>query len=53
MQRHDGASGFQRAFAKDLARLQRNWDSTLPVHAQIDTLLSDKAALQPPWPGAL
>jgi len=53
MQRHVNAGSFQRAFAKDLARLRRNWDSQQPVRAQIDTLLSDTAALQPPWPGML
>lgn len=53
MRRHSDGGSFQRAFAKDLARLQRNWDKGLSARAQIDALLSDAAALKPPWPGVL
>jgi len=53
MRQHRNERRFQRAFAKDLARLQRNWDDQLPVHQQIAALLADDSQLLPPWPHSL
>jgi len=53
MRQHRNERRFQRAFAKDLARLQRNWDDQQPVHQQIAALLADDSQLLPPWPHSL
>lgn len=39
MQRHHSQNGFERAFARDLARLAQNWDEDTAISAQLRTVL--------------
>jgi tRNA A-37 threonylcarbamoyl transferase component Bud32 len=41
MRQHRSTAAFRRAFARDLRRLQRNWDAATPVRVQIDTLVGE------------
>ena len=41
MRRHGSARRFQRAFARDLQRLQRNWPEENPVFAQVAAVISE------------